>query len=137
MRRAHWLAILASLGVLAIVAVAAAWLTLRASLPIIDGPAALAGLDAAVTIERADANSRALLEAYTAGVNAGLGSLRSRPFEYWVLGSRPEPWRPEDTILCVHAMFLQLQDSSGHGQLQRGLLKSALPESLWRFLEAD
>ena len=91
---------------------------------------------AARVISGADASSRAVLRAYTAGVNAGLESLRSRPFEYWVLGSRPEPWRDADTILCVHAMFLQLQDYSGHRQLQRGLLRSALPEGLWRFLEA-
>ena len=92
---------------------------------------------AARVVARADASSVALIQAYTAGVNAGLGSLRSRPFEYWLLGSRPQAWRDEDTILCVHAMFLQLQDFSGHGQLQRGLLRAALPEGLWRFLEAD
>ena len=39
-------------------------------------------------------------------------------------------------MLCAHAMFLQLQDSTGHRQLQRGLLRATLPEALWRFLEA-
>ena len=209
MMRAHLSRILASLGVLVLAAAAAAWFTLRASLPVIDGRAELPGLSASVSVERdaagvptltgrnredlaralgylhgqdrffemdlmrraaagelsallgpsllpedrelrvhrfrdvaarvvsgADASSLAALRAYTAGVNAGLASLRGRPFEYWVLGSRPEPWRDEDTILCVHAMFLQLQDDSGHRQLQRGLLRSALPEGLWRFLEA-
>ena len=91
---------------------------------------------AARVISGSDASSLAVLRAYSAGVNAGLESLRSRPFEYWLLGRRPEPWRDEDTILCVHAMFLQLQDFSGHRQLQRGLLQSTLPEGLWRFLEA-
>jgi penicillin amidase len=91
---------------------------------------------AARVISGSDASGLAVLRAYTAGVNAGLESLRSRPFEYWLLGRRPEPWRDEDTILCVHAMFLQLQDFSGHRQLQRGLLQSTLPEGLWRFLEA-
>ena len=33
-------------------------------------------------------------------------------------------------------MFLQLQDSTGHLQLQRGLLRATLPEALWRFIEA-
>jgi penicillin G amidase len=209
MMRAHLSRLLASLAVLVLAALAAAWFTLRASLPVIDGRAELPGLTASVSVERdaagvptltgrnradlaralgylhgqdrffqmdlmrraaagelsallgpsllpedrelrvhrfrdvaarvvsgADASSLAVLQAYTAGVNAGLASLRSRPFEYWVLGSRPEPWRDEDTILCVHAMFLQLQDYSGHRQLQRGLLRSALPEGLWRFLEA-
>jgi penicillin amidase len=210
MTRAHSLRILGVLGAVVLAAALAAWLTLRASLPVIDGRTVLPGLTAPVTIERdaagvptitgadradlaralgylhgqdrffemdlmrraaagelsallgasllpedrrfrvhrfrdvaarvvarADASSLAVIQAYTAGVNAGLGSLRSRPFEYWLLGSRPEAWRDEDTILCVHAMFLQLQDFSGHGQLQRGLLRSALPEGLWRFLEAD
>jgi len=89
--------------------------------------AALAGLDPP---------SRALLEAYVAGVNAGISSLRSRPFEYWLLQSKPQPWSAEDTVLCVHAMFLQLQDPQGHAQLQRGLLRATLPAPLWRFLEA-
>jgi penicillin G amidase len=83
-----------------------------------------------------DSSQRALLDAYVAGVNAGLDSLASRPFEYWLLGARPRPWTGEDTVLCVHAMFLQLQDDSGHLQLQRGLLRAALPPGLWRFIES-
>ena len=83
-----------------------------------------------------DAPSRALLAAYVAGVNAGISSLRSRPFEYWLLRAKPQPWSAEDSVLCVHAMFLQLQDSAGHAALQRGLLRALLPEPLWRFLEA-
>lgn len=190
-------------------AAAAAWLTLRASLPAIDGLAALPGLASRVSIERdaagvptitgqsrndlarglgyvhgqdryfqmdllrraaagelsallgpallptdrrlrlhrfravarailarIDPPDRALLDAYVAGVNAGISSLRSRPFEYWVLNSQPLPWSAEDSILCVDAMFLQLQDSVGHLQLQRGLLRATLPPALWRFLEA-
>jgi penicillin amidase len=87
-------------------------------------------------LARLDSPERALLDAYVAGVNAGISSLRSRPFEYWVLNSKPQPWSAEDSILCVDAMFLQLQDSAGHLQLQRGLLRSTLPAALWRFLEA-
>ncbi len=190
-------------------AAAAVWLTLRASLPAIDGQTAMSGLTARVSIERdaagiptitaqsradlarglgyvhgqdrffqmdllrrsaagelsallgpallpgdrerrlhrfrtvaravvadLDAPSRALLDAYVAGVNAGVSSLRSRPFEYWLLQSKPQPWSAEDSVLCVHAMFLTLQDSAGHAQLQRGLLRAMLPEPLWRFLEA-
>ena len=39
---------------------------------------------------------QALVEAYTAGVNAGLASLRVKPFEYLLLGVEPAPWKPED-----------------------------------------
>jgi penicillin amidase len=199
----------ALVAVIAAAAALTAWLTLRASLPALDGRTVLPGLTAAVSIERdaagvptitaqgradlarglgfvhgqdryfqmdllrraaagelsallgpalldadrhlrvhrfravaravvsgLDARDRALLDAYVAGVNAGLASLRSRPFEYWLLRSEPVPWKAEDSILCVHAMYLQLQDSEGHAQLQRGLLRAALPEAMWRFLES-
>jgi len=49
---------------------------------------------------------RAVLEAYSRGVNAGLARLAGRPWEYWVLGAPPLPWRPEDTILVEHAMWV-------------------------------
>jgi penicillin amidase len=83
-----------------------------------------------------DAPTRAVLDAYVNGANAGLRALRARPFEYWLLGVEPKPWTAEDTVLCAHAMFLQLQDSTGHLQLQRALLRATLPEALWRFIEA-
>ncbi len=64
------------------------------------------------TLKQATPEQRAVLEAYARGVNAGLDSLRSRPWEYWVLGSMPVEWRPEDTILVSHAMWWDLQYSS-------------------------
>ena len=79
---------------------------------------------------------RAWLEAYAAGVNAGLASLTARPFEYWLLRTQPQPWTAEDSILCIQAISLQLQDAEGHLQVQRGLLRVTLPESVWRFIEA-
>jgi penicillin amidase len=54
---------------------------------------------------------RELVEAYAAGVNAGLAALRARPFEYTVLRVPPQPWQPEDTLLVGYAMVLDLQDS--------------------------
>jgi penicillin G amidase len=52
---------------------------------------------------------RALLEAYARGVNAGITSLGSRPWEYWLLGQAPAPWRSEDSVLVEHAMWWDLQ----------------------------
>jgi penicillin G amidase len=91
---------------------------------------------ARAVVSNLDGRERALLDAYVAGVNAGLASLKSRPFEYWLLRSRPKPWTAEDSILCVHSMYLQLQDAQGHAQLQRGLLRATLPAAAWAFLEA-
>jgi len=81
--------------------------------------------------------ARALLDAYAQGVNAGVNALGSRPPEYWLLGTLPEPWRTEDSLLVVHAMFLQLQEPDGHSQIQRGLLRAALPEPAVRFIYAQ
>jgi penicillin amidase len=71
-------------------------------------------------IQQATPPQRALIEAYAKGVNTGLSSLRSRPWEYWVLGSPPLPWRPEDTILVEHAMWWDLQANGlGREMLRR------------------
>jgi len=66
---------------------------------------------AQAALQQATPEQRAVLEAYARGVNAGLGSLRSRPWEYWVLGSVPVEWRAEDTLLVSHAMWWDLQYS--------------------------
>ena len=199
--------ILGAVAAVAVAAIAAAWFTLRASLPAIEGEAALAGLSAPVSIERDAAGvpvirgatrqdvaratgyahaqdrlfqmdllrrtgagelaallgpglvetdrrirthqfrqrarealaavtpgERELLEAYAAGVNAGIGSLGARPFEYLLLGLSPAPWRAEDSILVVHAMWIDLQGLDAADEQQRGRLASALPDSVYRLL---
>jgi penicillin amidase len=91
---------------------------------------------ARAALARAAPEDRAVLEAYTAGVNAGLNSLGGRPFEYWVLRTAPEPWRAEDSVLVVLTMFLQLQEADAHTKVQRGLIRDALPEPAVRFVYA-
>ena len=51
---------------------------------------------------------RALVEAYRAGVNAGLASLGARPPEYWALRQEPLPWRSEDVLLVLLSMATRL-----------------------------
>ena len=80
---------------------------------------------------------RALLEAYAAGVNAGAAGLRARPFEYLLLRASPERWQPEDSVLVVLTMFLQLQEPDGHRKVERGLIESTLPASAAAFVYAD
>ncbi|MCF8053411.1 MAG: penicillin acylase family protein [Desulfobacterales bacterium] len=54
---------------------------------------------AAREIAAADPHSRALLEAFSAGVNAYLQRHRGNlPLEFRVLGVDPEPWRPVDSL---------------------------------------
>lgn len=78
---------------------------------------------------------RRLLADYTEGVNAGLSALGSRPFEYWVLRARPQPWRPEDTLLVVYAMYLQLQKDTWIEEQRRGRLAACLPRAWRTFLD--
>jgi penicillin amidase len=59
------------------------------------------------------ADQRAVLEAYTAGVNVGLAALPKIPWEYLVLRTPPQPWRAEDSILVSYAMWFDLQDATG------------------------
>ncbi len=85
-------------------------------------------------VAAASAADRALMEAYAAGVNAGLASLKNAPFEYLVLRSDPAPWRPEDAILVVFAMYVQLQDENGSRESVYGVMHDLLPEPLYEFL---
>jgi penicillin G amidase len=68
---------------------------------------------AAEVLARASPDRKALLVAYAEGVNAGLGALRSKPWEYSLLRARPRPWAPEDSVLITYAMTLDLQESTG------------------------
>lgn len=74
---------------------------------------------ASAVLDQATLEQRALLAAYTRGVNAALASLRSRPWEYWLLGASPAAWRDEDTILVSYAMWWDLQ----YGEFEREMLK--------------
>jgi penicillin amidase len=70
-------------------------------------------------LQQGTPEQRAILEAYTRGVNAGLASLRSRPWEYWVLGSVPVEWKAEDSVLVSHAMWWDLQYSAVDREILR------------------
>jgi len=75
-----------------------------------------------------------VLDAYAAGVNAGLGRLAVRPFEYLVLRRQPEPWTARDSLLVVFSMYLQLNDPDARLDRQRGLVYDTLPRPLADFV---
>src|SRR5688572_15577186 len=81
-----------------------------------------------------DTDDRALLEAYTAGVNEGLSALESPPFEYLVLGQDPEPWRPEDSFLVVLSMFVTLQDTDGSYESTLATMAAVLPPAMYQLM---
>jgi penicillin amidase len=74
------------------------------------------------------------LQAYTAGVNAGLNSLRNRPFPYLLLRSKPAPWTPEDSLLVGMAMYFDLQDAIGKKQIREARARERLGPEIAAFL---
>ncbi|HVA54978.1 MAG TPA: penicillin acylase family protein [Gammaproteobacteria bacterium] len=76
------------------------------------------------------------IDAYTAGVNAGLQALRVRPFEYLLLRPRPRDWQPEDSVLVIFAMYFDLQDAYDRRESNLALMRETLPGPLFEFLDA-
>jgi penicillin amidase len=89
-----------------------------------------------LAVSKATPDYRALLEAYADGVNAGLGALGAAPIEYHVLRTTPEPWRPEDTILTILAMFNTLQGRQPQFEATFGVLRDTLPSAMYEFFTA-
>ena len=79
-------------------------------------------------------SERLLLDHYAAGVNAGLNSLDTKPFEYYLLGGDPDPWQPADSVLVLYAMFVQLNDSRAERDVRRGLAHRILPAEVYRWM---
>jgi penicillin amidase len=77
---------------------------------------------------------RRLIEAYAVGVNAGLEDLRVRPVEYLVLRQSPAAWRPEDSILTLHAMFMDLSLWCASYEATCSAVRDQLPEELVELL---
>lgn len=82
----------------------------------------------------APANDRALIDAYTAGVNLALSEASAKPWEYLLLRAKPAPWRAEDSILVAFSMYLNLNDSGGNEELARAQLREVLPAALFAFM---
>ncbi len=77
---------------------------------------------------------RARLDAYAAGVNAGLAALGAVPVEYLALRAEPAPWTAEDSVLVVLAMFFDLQGGTGRYERHLSELQRRLPPELFAFL---
>ncbi len=78
-------------------------------------------------------DEKELLQAYADGANSGLRQLKAKPFEYYLLGVEPRRWAPQDCILVIYAMALDLQEKPGHVQLALDALKRVLPQKAFEF----
>jgi penicillin amidase len=93
---------------------------------------------AEASLQQMSPEMRAVLEAYAAGVNAWIEHHRGPlPPEFLILGYRPDPWRPVDTVLWGRLMALDLSDNY-FGELARARIASVLtPEELARLFPGD
>lgn len=77
---------------------------------------------------------RAELDAYAAGVNAGLAALAAPPFEYLMLRTTPEPWLAEDSMLVALALAVTLQGAQWDYEDVLGTMHDLLPPAMFEFL---
>lgn len=86
---------------------------------------------AQATYKAASPEDRDLLDRYTAGVNAGLNALTTRPADYLLTMTKPRPWAPEDSLLVNWAMYFDLQGDLETRKWERGWIKDhATPDQL-------
>lgn len=90
---------------------------------------------AQASLAAAPDNHRAVVEAYSEGVNAGLRFLSTRPPEYIILNQTPRPWTPVDSLLVSLLMSERLQDAEGSSDQRRALLSEVLPKEALPFFD--
>ncbi len=76
-------------------------------------------------------DGRAVLDAYADGVNDWIEHRTTAlPPEYYLLGVRPEPWRPADSLVWGKLMSLQLAGNFRNELFRARLLQHLKPEDL-------
>lgn len=90
---------------------------------------------AAGMLARFDAEELRLLDAYTAGVNAGLAALQTRPWEYFVLRAPPRSWTREDSLFVVESMTAALQEHAGLDERIRLAIRETYGTDVLAFLQ--
>jgi penicillin amidase len=99
----------------------------------IDREQRILGLQAAARkgLQTASARDRAYFEAYARGVNAFIGNHGSSlPIEFRIMGYRPKPWQPEDSIVIANQMVKDLNYYSFGDTLAREKILAKLGPEL-------
>ncbi|MDD5034358.1 MAG: penicillin acylase family protein [Methylococcaceae bacterium] len=82
--------------------------------------------------QRLPHDQQAVLQAFTDGVNQALAGQSILPFEFLLLGYKPEPWRAEDSLLVVLGMEENL-GWTGESEHMASVMEAALPASVYAF----
>jgi penicillin amidase len=80
---------------------------------------------AAASLNAASPEFRAVLDAYSTGINAFLHSGKTLPVEFTMLGYRPDDWTPADSLVIGKLLALQLS-----GNYRQELLRARLAQTL-------
>jgi penicillin amidase len=88
-------------------------------------------------VARLPDDQRVALNAYVKGVNQAMERMKVLPFEFLVLGYRPEPWRMEDSLLVVLDMFEPLTWQHGDKERMATVMEAALGTRLLAFFTPD
>lgn len=83
------------------------------------------------------ADTRRMLDAYAAGVNAFLAATPVLPIEFWLTGARPEPWTPADSLAWVKMMAWDLGANWRNELLRMRLARSLPAERIHQLLAAE
>ena len=82
------------------------------------------------------ADAQASLQAYADGVNAYLAQKRTLPPEFLLLGVKPEPWKPIDSLAWFKVFALSQSDSMRE-EVNRYVARKYLPEAQWHVLDRE
>ncbi len=75
-------------------------------------------------------DTRRLLDAYAAGIDAAVAAQSWMPPELLALGRRPQPWTPADSVLVIKLMAWRLSENAQEEAL-RAEMKAALPPAVF------
>ena len=78
-----------------------------------------------------------VLIAYANGVNSGLEALTNDPYQYLLIGQLPKQWEAEDSLLCIYAMYFDLNDELGERKMSLAVLRDELPKQWFDFLTPE
>lgn len=106
--------------------------------PAVEGDRVMRRFQIGATVEKdyefVDASTRAMLDAYAAGVNAFIETTDALPIEYKLLDARPEPWRPWDSFAVFKVRHIWM--GVFEGKLWRAKLVNTLgPEKAAALLQ--
>lgn len=85
-------------------------------------------------VAKMPAEHRRLLEAYAEGVNGYIEQTAALPFEFIALNYRPEPWKPEDSMLLVLGMYDTLTSGAESQERMLSVMEKTLPAEVLAFL---